>query len=86
VVRQPGQSLFAGSALKPIDGVIRAAEMLRSPWQDVWHRFSEAPAAFMGIRNELVVGQPADFCLLKSSGNAAIPEIQVYKAGNSSAP
>jgi N-acetylglucosamine-6-phosphate deacetylase len=81
VVRQPGQSLFAGSALKPIDGVFRAAEMLRRPWQDVWRRFSEVPAAFMGIRNELVVGQPADFCLLKSPGNAAIPEIQVYKAG-----
>ena len=72
IVRQPGKSLFAGSALRPIDGIFRAAQMLGCPWQDVWARFSQAPAALMGLRNELAVGQPADFCVLKVRENQLI--------------
>jgi len=68
VVRQPGKPLFAGSALPPLEGVIRAAEMLRCPWQDAWRRFSEVPARIVGLQNELTVGQPADFCALQVSG------------------
>jgi len=59
VVRQPGKPLFAGSALRPIDGVFRAAEMLKCSWQDAWARFSEAPANFMGLRNQLAAQRPA---------------------------
>jgi len=65
IVRQPGQTNFAGSALRPIDGVFRAAAMLRVPWQECWRRFSETPAQFVGLRNELGVGAPAAFCLLE---------------------
>src|SRR5206468_5846455 len=65
IVRQPGKPLFAGSALRPIDGIFRAAQMLGRPWQEVWPRFSEAPAKLMGMRNELAVGQAADFCALR---------------------
>jgi N-acetylglucosamine-6-phosphate deacetylase len=68
IVRQPGKPLFAGSALPPLEGVIRAAEMLRCPWQETWHRFSETPARLLGLRNELAVGQPADFCALQVGG------------------
>ena len=50
VVRQPGKQLFAGSALRPIDGVFRAAEMLQCAWQEVWPRFSTAPARLLGVR------------------------------------
>ena len=64
IVRQPGQTLFAGSALRPIDGVFRAAQMLDRSWMEIWPRFSEAPAKLLGLRNELAVGQPANFCLL----------------------
>jgi N-acetylglucosamine-6-phosphate deacetylase len=64
VVRQPGQSLFAGSALRPVEGVFRAAEMLGCSWQEAWLRFSEAPARLLGLRNGLAVGQPVDFCLV----------------------
>jgi N-acetylglucosamine-6-phosphate deacetylase len=64
VVRQPGKALFAGSALPPFEGVVRSAEMLRCPWQETWRRFSETPAKLLGLRNELAVGQPADFCAL----------------------
>jgi N-acetylglucosamine-6-phosphate deacetylase len=65
VVRQPGKQLFAGSALRPVDGVFRAAEMLGSAWQESWQRFSDAPARFMGINNEITAGERANFCLLR---------------------
>ena len=67
IVRQAGKTNFAGSALRPIDGIFRAAQMLNCPWQEVWPRFSEIPARVMGLRSELKAGEPADFCLLKVS-------------------
>jgi N-acetylglucosamine-6-phosphate deacetylase len=68
IVRQPGKTLFAGSGLRPIDGIFRAAQMLGCPWQEVWDRFSQAPAKFMGLQNELAVGERADFCVLTMDG------------------
>jgi N-acetylglucosamine-6-phosphate deacetylase len=67
IVRQPGKPLFAGSALRPVDGVFRAAEMLGCGWQSVWDGWSTRPAQLLGLRNELAVGQPATFCILKPS-------------------
>ena len=43
VVRFPGSSNFAGSALRPDEGVLRAASMLGCDWQKVWKQFSEVP-------------------------------------------
>jgi N-acetylglucosamine-6-phosphate deacetylase len=63
IVRQPGKSNFAGSALRPVDGVFRAAKMLNIPWQECWRRFSEAPAQFIGFHNELCVGAKS-FCVI----------------------
>jgi N-acetylglucosamine-6-phosphate deacetylase len=77
VVRQPGKPLFAGSALRPVDGVFRAAQMLGCSWREVWKRFSEAPARFMGLNNELAVGQRADFCVLKVNGENQLMELRV---------
>ena len=65
IVRRPGKTNFAGSALSPIDGVFRAAEMLGVPWQDTWKRMAEAPAQFVGMRNEIAENQPANFCVLE---------------------
>jgi N-acetylglucosamine-6-phosphate deacetylase len=62
IVRQPGQTNFAGSALTPVEGVFRAAKMLNRPWQECWQRFSEAPARFIGFKNELRVGTKS-FCV-----------------------
>jgi N-acetylglucosamine-6-phosphate deacetylase len=75
-VRQPGKPLFAGSALQPIDGVFRAAEMLDCSWREVWRRFSEVPAGMMGLRNEIAVGEPADFCLLKVARKNELIEVK----------
>lgn len=66
VVRLPGQRHFAGSALRPIDGVWRAAEMLGCRWQEVWDRFSVGPARLVGREHGLAVGRPACFCLLRA--------------------
>jgi N-acetylglucosamine-6-phosphate deacetylase len=65
VVRLPGTPNFAGSALAPIDGILRAAEMLKRDWQDVWRFFSETPAKRIDRENLLEAGTPADFCVLK---------------------
>jgi N-acetylglucosamine-6-phosphate deacetylase len=81
IVRQPGKPLFAGSALRPIDGVFRAAQMLGCPWQQTWPRFSETPAKLMGLRNELAVGQAADFCVLKVVGENQLVDLQTYVNG-----
>lgn len=77
VVRQPGKPLFAGSALRPIDGVFRAAEMLATRWQEIWPRCSTTPARFLGLQNELGIGQPADFCLLKLDGENRLISLQM---------
>jgi len=81
VVRQPGKTLFAGSALRPIDGVFRAAQMLGCDWQDVWPGWSERPAKLAGLRNELKVGEPASFCLLQTSNRNELTDLQVWCNG-----
>ena len=64
IVRFPGRTNFAGSALTPIAGVFRAAEMLRCDWQHAWKFLSETPAQRLGWDNSLRPG-PADFCRLE---------------------
>ncbi|MDB6020511.1 MAG: N-acetylglucosamine-6-phosphate deacetylase [Pedosphaera sp.] len=76
IVRQPGKSNFAGSALRPCDGVFRAAQMLGCPWQEVWARFSHTPALMMGLPGGFKVGQWADFCLLKFDAKNDLSELK----------
>ena len=77
IVRQPGQALFAGSALQPIDGIFRAAQMLGCSWKEVWARFSAAPAKLLGLKNELAIGQPANFCVLTMEGENRLSSLAV---------
>jgi N-acetylglucosamine-6-phosphate deacetylase len=77
VVRQPGQALFAGSALRPVEGVFRAAEMLGCSWQEAWLRFSEAPARLLGLPWGLAVGQPAEFCVVTVEAGNRLKELKV---------
>lgn len=81
IVRLPGTSNFAGSALQPIDGIFRAAEMLRCSWREVWPRFSETPAKLMGLANGLKIGASADFCLLEVTPENQWEELRVYVGG-----
>ncbi|MBA3845745.1 MAG: N-acetylglucosamine-6-phosphate deacetylase [Planctomycetes bacterium] len=75
VVREPGKPNFAGSALTPLQGVFRAARMLDRPWQECWARFSTAPRRLMGIADPLVVGAPADFCIVRGRDRAEAVEV-----------
>jgi N-acetylglucosamine-6-phosphate deacetylase len=81
IVRQPGHTNFAGSALRSIDAVFRAAAMLSVPWQEVWRRMSELPARFMGLRHELAVGQPATFCLLAENPRRRSANVRFFVQG-----
>ncbi len=70
IVRQPGRTNFAGSALRPIDGVFRAAEMLGCPWQECWRRFSETPSRLIGAPVDLHVGS-RNFCVVNPAEHSA---------------
>jgi len=82
IVRQPGKPNFAGSALRPIDGVFRAANMLRVSWREVWDGFSIRPAALAGLAVALKPGAPADFCLLElDDGQTAPRSLRLFRGG-----
>ena len=66
IVRLPGTANLAGSALTPIEGVRRAADMLDCDWQDAWPKFSQAPARFMGLKEGFTVGAPVNFALIET--------------------
>ncbi len=79
IVRQPGKANYAGSSLAPLEGVRRAAEMLRRTPQSVWDFFSTQPAKFIGLPPALVAGAPADFCLLAKQGKST--RVEIHFAG-----
>ncbi len=81
IVRQPGQTNFAGSALRPIDGIIRAAAMLDVSWRAVWRRMSELPARFMGLSDELAVGRSANFCVLTENAAGGLENVKFFARG-----
>jgi len=81
VVRQPGSPLFAGSALEPVHGVLRAADMLNGPWQETWTRLSDAPAELMGLDSGLQAGGPATFCVLEITPENWLQSLKVYVDG-----
>ena len=81
IVRYPGRTNFAGSALRPIDGVFRAAEMLGVSWQDAWTRFSKTPADLMGLNPGLKPGDPADFCLVEATPENQLLNLKVFVNG-----
>jgi N-acetylglucosamine-6-phosphate deacetylase len=79
VVRQPGKTNFAGSALRPLNAPFRAAKMLNIPWQECWRRAAEAPAKFVGLKNELSVTARA-FCLIEfTNGEPRVETIVLGK-------
>jgi N-acetylglucosamine-6-phosphate deacetylase len=81
IVRLPGSGNYAGSALRPIDGIFRAAEMLRCNWREVWPRFSHTPAAVAGVPCALAAGGPADFCVLEVTEENVLEELHLYVNG-----
>lgn len=80
IVRQPGCTNFAGSALTPIEGVRRATKMTGNRWQEIWLASSLRPAEFMGCTNELKVGKPADFCVIETGESGQIERMESHAA------
>jgi N-acetylglucosamine-6-phosphate deacetylase len=76
VVRQPGSPYLSGSALRPVDAVFRAAQMLGCPWQEAWHRMSENPARLMGLDYGLAPGLRAEFCVLKVNSTGELFDLE----------
>jgi N-acetylglucosamine-6-phosphate deacetylase len=81
VVRQPGKTNYAGSSLRPIEGVFFAADMLGRPWQEVWDFLSIRPAHFIGLEAGLAVGRPAHFCWLQFSDGKKLPAVRTFTDG-----
>jgi N-acetylglucosamine-6-phosphate deacetylase len=80
VVRLPGSPNFAGSALRPIDAILRAARMLGCSWRGVWDRLSVAPATLMNLPCGLTPGAPAEFCLLTVTPEDQLTRLRVLGA------
>ena len=78
VVRQPGQANFAGSALCPLDGVIRASSMLGEGWRLVWDRFSRVPASFMGIEWKITEGALVNFCAIDATEGGCPAHVEFF--------
>lgn len=81
IVRHPGGLNYAGSALTPMDGVFRAAQMLGCAWNDVWDGFSIRPAGFAGFEVDLACGRAADFCVLEFSNGGLSAEMELFVRG-----
>jgi N-acetylglucosamine-6-phosphate deacetylase len=81
IVRQPGKTNFAGSALTPVEAVFNAAHILGVPWQEAWLRMSTGPAKWLGLPAGLEVGAPADFCLVKATPEGALAQLRTFQAG-----
>ena len=81
IVRYPGRATFAGSALRPIDGIFRAASLLDASWQDVWPRFADVPARLMGLASGLQPGAPADFCVMQFTAGNQMIDLKTFAAG-----
>lgn len=81
VVRIPGAANFAGSALRPLEGIFRAAEMLGCSWREVWDRYTVQPRRMMGLDAAAVEpGGPASFCVLDFA-NAGSATVETYIGG-----
>jgi N-acetylglucosamine-6-phosphate deacetylase len=84
IVRQPGAANLAGSALRPCDGVFRAAQMLAVSWQETWALAAQAPARFMGLASGLEPGCPANFCLLQIDRENRLRELRAVNGRDGS--
>ena len=76
IVRQPGKTNLAGSALRPFQGVERVAEMLGKPWQEIWDGFSVRPANFMEINHKIEPGQPASISVITTNHTGKLTGVE----------
>lgn len=81
VVRRPGSTQFAGSALRPIEAPPRAAGMLRCHWRQTWGSMTQTPCRLAGLPDPWTPGQPANFILLSVDAQNQIQEWRTFCEG-----
>jgi hypothetical protein len=54
--------------------------MLGSGWQEVWDGFSTRAEVWLGLPPRLTIGQPAEFCLIKTGAGGQIQGLEVHVA------
>jgi N-acetylglucosamine-6-phosphate deacetylase len=81
IVRQPGRTNFAGSALRPMDAIRRASEMLSCSWRDVWDHYSTVPAHLMGLDCRVRANCTANLCVLETNAAGSIIGGQTFVDG-----
>lgn len=77
VVRMPGTQQFAGSALRPMDAILRAAVMWGISPVDVWPHYSLIPGRWLGVETAIKSGSNDDFCLIEWGRAADKGEIEM---------
>lgn len=75
IVRQPGRGNFAGSSLRPVEGVRRAAAMLGLPWSAVWDSFSRVPARLVGLPDRWPPGPGQAVSVVTEDGHGGVAAI-----------
>jgi len=77
VVRMPGKTNFAGSALRPLDGVLNAAAMLGCSWRETWASASVQARRYAGVS---LYQAGAPYCILTTEGET-LKAGQLYADG-----
>lgn len=70
VVRMPGTQQFAGSALKPMDGVFRAASMWKMNPIQVWPHLTDIPGRWLGVDTWKLFRNEEAYCNIDVKYNA----------------
>jgi len=82
VVRLPGTAYFAGSSLRPIEAIHRAAAMLGCSWVEAWKGISRRAARFAGFDTALQPGSNHPVCLIKISAGGEPQILKTFGPGS----
>ncbi len=77
MVRMPGTQQFAGSALRPMDAILRAAVMWGISPVDVWPHYSVIPGRWLGVETAIKSGSTEDYCLIECGRTVDIGEVEM---------
>lgn len=79
IVRLPGTTNLAGSALTPINAIRHAADMLRCDWQEIWRNYSTIPAQFAKLSVGFEPGARAEFVEIETGQGDRIESVRLYR-------